>query len=88
VFEYLLICFFLSVESPNDEFQLVRDFVDVTNFHNLKTFDEEKFKKLHYQEMVKEFKNLYKVNQVIRTIDLYNFIYYTQVCMLFIYIKF
>jgi len=54
----------LSVESPNDEFQLVRDFVDVTNFHNLKTFDEVKLKKLHYQEMVEEFKNLYKINQV------------------------
>lgn len=54
----------MSVESPNDEFQLVRDFVDVTNFHNLKTFDEVKLKQLHYQEMVEEFKNLYKINQV------------------------
>lgn len=54
----------LIVESPNDEFQLVRDFVDVTNFHNLKTFDEIKLKKLHYKEMVEEFKHLYKVNQV------------------------
>lgn len=64
MFKFLIIWLLLSVESPNDEFQLVRDFVDVTNFHNLKTFDEEKFKKLHYQEMVKEFKNLYKINQV------------------------
>jgi hypothetical protein len=64
VFKYLLICLLLSVESPNDEFQLVRDFVDVTNFHNLKKFDEVKLKKLHYQEMVEEFKNLYKINQV------------------------
>jgi len=54
----------LLVESPNDEFQLVRDFVDVSNFHSLKTFDKEKFKKLHYQEMVEEFKEHYKVNQV------------------------
>lgn len=53
----------ITVESPNDEFQLVRDFVDVTNFHNLKTFDEVKLKKLHYQAMVEEFKNLYKINQ-------------------------
>lgn len=53
----------ITVESPNDEFQLVRDFVDVTNFHNLKTFDKEKLKKLHYQEIVEEFKNLYKINQ-------------------------
>lgn len=52
------------VESPNDEFQLVRDFVDATNFHHLKSFDKEKLKKLHYQEMVEEFKYLYKVNQV------------------------
>jgi len=64
VIKYLLICFLLSVESPNDEFQLVRDFVDVTNFHSLKTFDEEKLKNLQYQEIVKEFKNLYKINQV------------------------
>lgn len=64
VIKYLLIFFLLSVESPNDEFQLVRDFVDVTNFHSLKTFDEEKLKNLQYQEMVKEFKNLYKINQV------------------------
>lgn len=64
MFKYLIIWLHLSVESPNDEFQLVRDFVDVTNFHNLKTFDEVKFKKLHYQEMVKEFKKLYKINQV------------------------
>lgn len=64
MFKYLIIWLLLSVESPNDEFQLVRDFVDVTNFYNLKTFDEVKFKKLHYQEMVEEFKNLYKINQV------------------------
>lgn len=38
--------------------------MDITNFHNLKTFDKEKFKKLHYQEMVEEFKCRYKVNQV------------------------
>lgn len=60
----ILIYLFLLVESPNDEFQLVRDFVDVTNFHNLKTFDEVKIKKLHYREMVEEFKNLYKINPV------------------------
>jgi len=53
----------ITVESPNDEFQLVRDFVDCTNFHNLKSFDENKFKKLHYKEMVEEFKKLYKINQ-------------------------
>jgi len=53
----------ITVESPNDEFQLVRDFVDVTNFHSLKTFDKEKFKKFEYQEMVEEFKKLFKVNQ-------------------------
>lgn len=52
------------MESPNDEFQLVRDYVDVTNFHQLKTFNREKFKKLHYQEMVEEYKNLYKINPV------------------------
>jgi hypothetical protein len=56
--------YFLLVESPNEEFQLVRDFVDATNFHKLKTFDKEKLKKLNYREMVEEFKSLYKINQV------------------------
>lgn len=60
---FFFVCYLL-VESPNDEFQLVRDFVDATNFHHLKSFDKEKLKKLHYQEMVEEFKYLYKVNQV------------------------
>lgn len=54
----------LIVESPNDEFQLIRDVVDVENFHCLGTFDEEKLKKLNFQKMVEEFKNLYKINQV------------------------
>ncbi|VVC29550.1 Acyl-CoA N-acyltransferase,Histone acetyl transferase HAT1 N-terminal [Cinara cedri] len=53
----------ITVESPNDEFQLIRDFVDVDNFHRLGTFDKEKFKKLHYKKMVEEFKDLYKINQ-------------------------
>jgi len=55
---------FLLVESPNDEFQLVRDFVDVTNFQRLKSFNKEKLKKLNFHDMVEEFKNLYKINQV------------------------
>lgn len=54
----------ISVESPNDKFQLVRDFVDVSNFYNLKTFNLEKLKNWDYQEMVNEFKAIYKINPV------------------------
>lgn len=61
---YIFNCVLLLVESPNDEFQLVRDFVDVINFRSLKTFDKEKLKTYHYQEMIEEFKTLFKVNQV------------------------
>lgn len=57
----------LLVESPNDEFQLVRDFVDTFNFHNLKTFNIEKLKKWQYQEMVNEFKDNFKINPVFFT---------------------
>lgn len=55
-----------SVESPNEKFQLIRDFVDVSNFYNLKTFNLEKLKKWEYQEMINEFKAIYKINQVFK----------------------
>ncbi|XP_050529877.1 histone acetyltransferase type B catalytic subunit [Daktulosphaira vitifoliae] len=52
----------ITVESPNDEFQIVRDFVDASNFCQLKSFDKEKLKNLQYKEMVEEFKRHYKIN--------------------------
>ncbi|XP_050439962.1 histone acetyltransferase type B catalytic subunit [Adelges cooleyi] len=52
----------ITVESPNDEFQLVRDFVDATNFNLLEKFNKESLKSMRHKEMVEEFKNRYKIN--------------------------
>ena len=54
-----------TVEDPSENFQRVRDFVDVRNCQSLPSFDPSKLCKGFSEDMQKEAREKYKLNKVL-----------------------
>ena len=53
------------MEDPSENFQRVRDFVDVRNCFDLPCFRKENIQEGFKEEMYKEAKEQYKINKVV-----------------------
>ena len=58
------ILYYFIVEDPSENFQRVRDFVDVANCLTLESFQKDKVQEGFKEEMFKEAKEQFKINKV------------------------